>query len=147
METVHHRALKVVFVKFVQIRSFFWPVFSRIRTEYREILPIRTEFGEILRISPYSVRMRENTDRKKLRIWTLLTQCLLIKNEVLVHQIHNSLNSINPEFMQSYIKVKHVTINIRNTPMSKLPKTNSDSMDYLHKFRRIFIMEQNILVH
>ena len=31
----------------------FWPVFSRIRTEY----------GEILRISPYSVRMRENVDQ------------------------------------------------------------------------------------
>ena len=24
---------------------------------------------------PYSVRMRENTDQKKLRIWTLFTQC------------------------------------------------------------------------
>ena len=34
--------------------EFVWSVFSRIRTEY----------GEILRISPYSVRMRENTDRK-----------------------------------------------------------------------------------
>ena len=34
--------------------EFFWSVFSRIRTEY----------GEILRISPYSVRMRENTDQK-----------------------------------------------------------------------------------
>ena len=65
METVHHRALKVVFVKFVQIRSFFWPVFSRIRTEYREIL----------RISPYSVRIRENTDHKKGRIWAHFTQC------------------------------------------------------------------------
>ena len=31
--------------------ELFWSVFSRIRTEYREILPI----------SPYSVRMRENT--------------------------------------------------------------------------------------
>ena len=41
-------------VKSVQIRSFFWAVFSRIRTEYREIL----------RISPYSVRMRENTEQK-----------------------------------------------------------------------------------
>ena len=30
---------------------------------------------EILHISPYSVRMRENTDQKKLRIWTLFTQC------------------------------------------------------------------------
>ena len=34
--------------------EFFWSVFSHIWTEY----------GEILRISPYSVRMRENTDQK-----------------------------------------------------------------------------------
>ena len=26
-------------------------------------------------ISPYAVRMRENTDQKKLRIWALFTQC------------------------------------------------------------------------
>ena len=39
-------------VKSVQIRSFFWSV---------------------LRISPYLVQMRENTDQKKLRIWTLFT--------------------------------------------------------------------------
>ena len=51
-------------VKSFQIRSFFWSVFSHIRTEY----------GEILRISPDSVRMQENTDQKKLRIWTLFTQ-------------------------------------------------------------------------
>ena len=31
----------------------------------------------VLRISPYSVRMRENTNQKKLRIWTLFTQCKL----------------------------------------------------------------------
>ena len=49
----------------VQIRIFFWSVFSRIPTEY----------GEILRISPYSVRMWGNTDQKKLHIWTLFTQC------------------------------------------------------------------------
>ena len=41
-------------VKSVQIQSNFWSVFSRIRAEY----------GEILRISPYSVRLRENTDQK-----------------------------------------------------------------------------------
>ena len=41
-----------------------WSVFSRIRTEY----------GEIQSISPYSVRMRENTDQKKLRILTHFTQ-------------------------------------------------------------------------
>ena len=33
--------------------ELFWPAFFRIRTEY----------GEILLISPYSVRMRENTDQ------------------------------------------------------------------------------------
>ena len=50
--------------KSVQIQSFFWSVFSHIQTEY----------GEIIRISPYSVRMRENTDQKKLHIWILFTQ-------------------------------------------------------------------------
>ena len=29
----------------------------------------------ILRISPYSVRLWENTDQKNLRIWALFTQC------------------------------------------------------------------------
>ena len=52
-------------VKSAHIRSFSWSVFSHIRTEY----------GEILSISPCSVRMRENMDQKKLRIWTLFTQC------------------------------------------------------------------------
>ena len=33
--------------------EFFWSVFSRIRTEY----------GEVLRVSPYSVRMQRNTDQ------------------------------------------------------------------------------------
>ena len=51
-------------MKTVQIRSFFWSLFSHIRTEY----------GEIRSISPYSVRMRENTDQKKLCIWTLFTK-------------------------------------------------------------------------
>ena len=40
---------------------FFWSVFSRIWAEYDD-----------LRIkSPYSVQIRENTDQKKLCIWTL----------------------------------------------------------------------------
>ena len=52
-------------MKSVQIRSFFWSVFSCIRTEY----------GKILRISPYSARMRGTTDQKKLRTWALFRQC------------------------------------------------------------------------
>ena len=54
-------------VKSVQIRSFFWSVFSRLRAEY----------GQRRRISPYSVQMQENANQKKLRIWTLFTQCIL----------------------------------------------------------------------
>ena len=51
-------------VKNVQIRSFFWSVFSHIRTEY----------GDLLCKPMYSVRMRKNKDQKKLRIYTLFTQ-------------------------------------------------------------------------
>ena len=40
---------------------------------------IRTEYGEIRSISPYSVQMRENTDQKKLLIWTLFRQCICTK--------------------------------------------------------------------
>ena len=42
-------------VKSVQIKSFFWSIFSCIRTES-------------------SVQIKENTNQKKLRIWTLFTQ-------------------------------------------------------------------------
>ena len=53
-------------VKSIQIRSFLWSVFSCIRTEYEDLL----------RKSPYSVRIQENTDQNKLHIWALFTQCL-----------------------------------------------------------------------
>ena len=65
-------------MKSVQIRSFFWYVFSRIRTEY----------GEIWSISPHSVRMRENTDQKNLRIWTLLMQWVKLENMWLVTSLN-----------------------------------------------------------
>ena len=48
----------------VQISSFFWFVFSHIRTEY----------GVLGSKYPYSVRIREKTDQKKLSIWTFFTQ-------------------------------------------------------------------------
>ena len=44
----------VHFMKSVQIRSFFWSLFSRIWIEH----------GGLLRKSPCSVRIRENTDQK-----------------------------------------------------------------------------------
>ena len=45
-------------VKGVKIRSFFWYVFSSIRTEYEDLL----------HKSPYSVRIKKNMDKKKLCI-------------------------------------------------------------------------------
>ena len=50
-------------VKCVQIRNFFWSVFSCIRTEYCDLW---CKY-------PHSVRIQENTGHKKLRIWTLFT--------------------------------------------------------------------------
>ena len=40
-------------------------------------------YGNLIRsISPYSVRMRENTDQEKLRIWTLFTQWIITIHSV-----------------------------------------------------------------
>ena len=46
-------------VKNVQIRSYFWSVFSCLRTEY----------GDLRSKSTYSVGIPENTDQEKLCIW------------------------------------------------------------------------------
>ena len=51
--------------KYASFSGPHFPGFGRIRTKY----------GEILRISPYSVRIWGNTDQKNLRIWALFTQC------------------------------------------------------------------------
>ena len=50
--------------------ELFWSAFSRIWTEY----------GEILRISPYSVRMRENADQNNSEYGHFL------RNDNLKHQ-------------------------------------------------------------
>ena len=42
------------YLKYVQIRSYFWSGFSCIRPEY----------GDLRSKSPYSVRIQENTDQK-----------------------------------------------------------------------------------
>ena len=50
--------------------EFFWSPFSRILTEY----------GEILRISPYSVQMRENTDQNNFEYGQFLCSVCFEKN-------------------------------------------------------------------
>ena len=54
----------------VQIRSFFWSIFSRPRTEH----------GDLPSKSPYLTRVWENMDKKKLRIWTIFTQYFFAEN-------------------------------------------------------------------
>ena len=84
-------------VKSVQIRSFFWSLFSCIRTEY----------GYLWSKSPYSVRMQENTDQKHLRIWTLFTQCAFRKDVDYNQKCGKSLPVKNLGF-QSVLKVLQV---------------------------------------
>ena len=67
-------------VKCVQIRSFFWTVFSYMRTEY----------GYLRSKSTYSVRTQENTDQKKLRLWTHFKQCSSKQNFLLHTHAHIS---------------------------------------------------------
>ena len=61
-------------VKSLQIRSFSWSVFSCIQSEYRKIRTKKKLRIWALSKSPYSVRIQENTDQTKIRIWTLFTQ-------------------------------------------------------------------------
>ena len=60
--------------KSVQIRRFFWSVFSRIWTEY----------GDLFRKSSYSAQIREIIDQKKLRIWTFFSQCYILDTKYVV---------------------------------------------------------------
>ena len=70
---IHYRNYKNFHcVKSVQKQSFFWSVFSRTRAEYGDLLT-----SVNLRIKP---EYRENTDQRKLRIWTLFTQFLRKNN-------------------------------------------------------------------
>ena len=64
VDSIETRRIVIHCVKSVQKRSFFWSVFSCIRTEN----------GDLLRKFPYSVQTQENADQKKLRFWTLFTQ-------------------------------------------------------------------------
>ena len=61
----------------VSVFGVFWSVSSRIRTEY----------GEILRISPYSVRMRENTDQNNSEYGHFLWNVLQYSNVVMNAEI------------------------------------------------------------
>ena len=94
-------------VKSVQTRSFFWSVFSHNRNEYEMILCI----------SPYSVRMRENTSQKKLRIWTLFTRCYIKQQFLYIKKNYDDVSSKDWDFgrntyMILYISIKPLSTNV-----------------------------------
>ena len=84
-------------VKIVQIRSLFWSVFSCTRTKH----------GNLRSKSPYSVQIQENTDQKKLGIWTLFTQLLAVVISEELYIFENNLLSfhINKCTNKNFIKL------------------------------------------
>ena len=76
--------------------EFFWFVFSRIWTEYKKIRSI----------SPYSVRMWENTNQKKLRIRTLFTQCISFQISIFLKVVFHKLNWSILEYLDQYISLR-----------------------------------------
>ena len=94
--------------KNVQIRSFFWSVFSNIYTEYEYLR------GKSL----YSVQIRENTDQMKLRIWTLFTQCFFRK-------IIELSKFLLLKLIQTGLYVgRKCSLNIKNTSFTNINKHN-----------------------
>ena len=68
--------------------ELFWSALSRIRTEY----------GEILRICSYSLRMRENTDQNNSKYGHFLCSDLRVTTSGLVLFSLSKLNSLTSEF-------------------------------------------------
>ena len=91
--------------------EFFWPVFSRIRTEYGEI-----------------VQMRENTDQKKLRIWTLFTKYSLILTCTLPSVLTKEPQSHTIHLQEPFdLQKRHTTIRWRHNLRSYIEKKVGDS--------------------
>ena len=55
--------------------NIMWPNHTSWKVSKYGVFP-GPYFPTFSSISPYSIRMWENTDQKKLRIWTLFTQCM-----------------------------------------------------------------------
>ena len=68
--------------------EFFWSVFSRIRAEY----------GEILRISPGSVQMRENADQKNSEYRLLSRSVHCLRDVFFNKRVKKSYNRIPDAF-------------------------------------------------
>ena len=114
------------------MRSFFWSVFFCIWTEY----------WDLLRKSPYSGQIQENTDHKKLRIFALFGQCLRIQYHYFDSRQENlqkktkkkhclkdwngfrGLNITFKQFSLSYFFFTLAYKNLLKSPLDTWPKLN-----------------------
>ena len=79
----------------VSYSELFWSAFSRIRTEYGEIL-------RILRITPYSLRMRENADRNNSEYGHVFRVSLRIQSKY-----EGSVRVLNIPMKLGLIRIQH----------------------------------------
>ena len=87
-------------VKSVQIRSYFLSVCSFIWTKYEDLL----------RKSPHSFRMQENTDQKKFSIWTIFTQWFSFLPLFLMLMMHSKFNLSPTLWKASPIRISFVYV-------------------------------------
>ena len=99
-------------VKSVQIRSFFWSVFSCIRTEY----------GNLRSKSPYSVRIQKNTDQKKKTPYLdeFSRRVTLPKKQSIVSLFRWVLRNFRNIFFNNYLRAPAFKCNevLKNTPFA-----------------------------
>ena len=76
--------------------AFFWSVFSRFRTEYREMWTI----------SSYSVRMRENTEKENSKYGQFSPSVSIVKDPVFIKPFLANVPILCPVFSED-IKWKH----------------------------------------
>ena len=94
--------------------EFFWSVFSCFRTEY----------GDLWSKSPYSARIQENKDQKKLHMWTLFTQCWSLKSGT------ESLNNVTS--VKGFTECHYILETVENTTSHWVnPETLEDSNGFL----------------
>ena len=113
---------------------------------YFPVFGLNTEIYSIkLRKSPYSVQMQENTDQKKLCIWTLFPQCITQLWRLISLTIHR----VKPCFIVSVCYSKpiksfncfsklHRNVSRRNVLISLRSWTHVPSLTLLSQFAQSY---------
>ena len=102
--------------KSVQMRSFFWFVFSCIRIKYEDLL----------RKSPYSVQIRENTNQEKLRFGQFSHRKFFFLNI--------TVKSLQKVFLRKYTII--CSDRILNTPLLTIAKISCKSAENPSSFTK-----------